>query len=76
MNKKYNDKDPSHNMAYLIEHEDDPILADLSDSEIERLAIGRMPVRCINGIGRFISVYNDELIAKMRRGWKPKRNQS
>lgn len=65
--EKETDNRPSHeNMAYLINHDDDPVLKHLTLIEVQRMCTGTMPERRIDGINRYISIGNDELLEKFR----------
>lgn len=68
--EKYDVQEPRHNMAYFIESEEDPVLKDLSDREVALMAIGTMPARTIDGVGRYITIGNDTLLQKLRTKYK------
>ena len=59
-------------MAYFIQHEEDRVLKDLSDEEVARMCIGRMPSRFIDGVARFISIGDDGLLEKLRHKYYTK----
>lgn len=63
---EYNPLDPSHNIAYFIEEENDPVLALLSDFEKKEMCRGTMPsMKFQDGTYRFITIGNDYLSKKL-----------
>lgn len=63
-----------YNIAYLINRIDDPVLKHLTDSEIEKMCIGRMPARCIDGINRYISIGDKNVLEQLRSKYFYKHN--